>query len=411
MARTTHETLLISAMINAADAHAGRMYGIAPANLIGYRDEYEWVLSYYEQYGTCPSATELTTIFPEFPHTPDQHEARWPAHEVKRAHAARQLTRAIMKASQDLPKGQVEAAYEHFVDLRLETTSEVPRNVLVDHEYLDDYEHTDEVRVPMPWNTLQGLTNGIGPGELWYLGARQGQGKTTMLLDIAAQAVTAGHSVLIYSLEMTKRQIQVKMHTDLGRRLGMRVDHHAMLHRSFDRLEYKRLIQAIEEKVPGHLHIHEAAMGTVTPGSVAARAGDYDLVLIDYIGLMRSDDGTPAIKDYRVMAEISNQLKEIALAKQARIISPSQINREGDTYGLRPPRLKNLAQSDHLGNDGDVVLTMKRHGDGATVFSVEKNRHGSSFNLFFTAYEANAGDFREITRDVADDIKEASNDD
>lgn len=143
-------------------------------------------------------------------------------------------------------------------------------------------------------------------------------------------------------------------------------------------------------------------MGRVSPGVVANRAQDYDLNIVDYVGLMYTDDGRPAIKDWREMAEISNQLKEIALSKSARIIGASQINREGDTHGRRPPRLKTLAQSDHLGNDGDVVLTMKRYGL-ATVLSAEKNRHGEAERLFYTNFLPNDGDFREIDADTAEE--------
>ena len=54
---------------------------------------------------------------------------------------------------------------------------------------------------------------------------------------------------------------------------------------------------------------------------------------------------------------------------------------------------------------------MKRYGKGAAVSSIEKNRHGSSVDLFFNKYDANHGDFREITRDAADEIKMSEEDD
>ena len=132
--------------------------------------------------------------------------------------------------------------------------------------------------------------------------------------------------------------------------------------------------------------------------------------MVDYIGLAKTDDGRRAVQDWRNVAEISNQLKEIALAKSTRIISASQINRDGAGPSPRPPALHTLAQSDHLGNDGDVVLTMKRYGIGAGVFSVEKNRHGPSQNLFYTLYDPNRGDFSEISSDRANDIKDATDD-
>jgi len=411
MARTTPETLLISALLNQMDPSAAKQYGVLPEHFVGYRDEYEWIQSHWAQFGVCPTVDALKTVYRDFPHTPDQTDVRFPSSEVRRNAASRAIARAFMRGSDSLARGDVEGAYEQIVGLRMETVSVKPSNALVDPAFMDDYYDTDEVRVPMPWNTLQGVTNGQGPGELWYFAARQGKGKSSFLTRMACQSAMAGHRVLFYSLEMTKRQVQVKTHSILGRDLGLRVDHRAMLHRTFDSAEYKTLLQTIEQQVPGHIDIHTPDMGMVTPSVIAARAGEYDQVFVDYIGLVKADDGTPAIKDYRVIAEISNELKQIALSKKTRIVAAAQINREGVSAQMRPPKLHTLAQSDHLGNDGDVVLTMKEYGRGASVVSVEKNRHGASGNLFWTAFDANAGHYGEISREKADEILEASEDD
>lgn len=53
---------------------------------------------------------------------------------------------------------------------------------------------------------------------------------------------------------------------------------------------------------------------------------------------------------------------------------------------------------------------MKRYGLGASVCSLEKNRHGSSGKCYWTKYDANRGDFSEITRDEADEIRTAEED-
>lgn len=411
MQRTTSETLLLSALLNRMDPSEAKQYGIQPEHLIGCRDEYVWILSHWTTYGVCPTVDALKSKFPSFPHSPDQHDVRFPATDVRRQAAARRLQRATLVAGDLLVRGKVEEAYEQITDLRLETVSARPVSALVDPAFMDDYYDTEEVRVPMPWNTLQGVTNGQGPGELWYFAARQGKGKSSFLINMACESARRGHRVLFYSLEMTKRQVQVKTHTILGRMYGHEVNHTEMLHRRFDSVKYKELLQDLERRVSGHIDIHTPDMGMVTPSVIAARAAEYDQVFVDYIGLVKSDDGTPAIKDYRVIAEISNELKQIALSKRTRIVAAAQINREGVSANMRPPRLHTLAQSDHLGNDGDVVLTMKEYGRGAAVVSVEKNRHGASGNLFWTAFDANIGNYEEITRDHAEVILQESGDD
>lgn len=410
MARTTPETLLLSALINLGDAHAAKQFGITPASLNGYRSEYEWIQSYYDRYGGCPSQSAFLASFPQFPFADDQTDVRYPADEVRRAAAARKITKAIMKATSALTSGNVEEAYEQFQDMRMETYVSRPTSLLVDHTFMDHYTTVENDRIPVPWGTLQSCTNGIGRGELWYIAARPQNGKSSYMTYIAAEAAMAGLRVNMYSLEMPKRSVQVRTHAVLGHMLGHEVDAKAMQHRRFDPLKYKQILQDIEDRVPGVIDIHEASAGPVSPGVVASRAGDYDLTIIDYAGLMRSNTGSRAVEDWRHLAAISNELKEITLAKNISILAASQINREGDTPGPRPPKLKHLAQSDALGQDGDVVLTMKRYGQGAAVFSVEKNRSGESSHLFWTKFDANKGDFREITREQADDIRDQEED-
>lgn len=401
MARSTSETLLLSAIINTGDAALAKTYGILPQHFHGYRHEYEWVLSYRDRYGSCPSRSAMLTAFPEFPFSNDEQEARWPAEDVRRAYSSREMTRAITLSMHDLTRGEVETAYSRFDGLVLETVSERPVSLLDDPEFLDDYHQTAEKRMPMPWKTLQQTTYGQGPGELWYVAARQGHGKTSDMIYMAAESAMAGYNVQFYSLEMTKRQIQVRLHAILGNKLGRKVNATKMLHRQFDSLDYKHLLAEISEKVPGTIDVHVPSMGRVTPSVVASRANDYDQTFIDYAGLMYTDTGVPAISDYRSMAQISNELKEIALAKDTRIVAAAQVNREGDNSDW-PPKLKHLAQSDHLGNDGDVVLTMRRYTIGSSVFSIEKNRHGPSGVNFWTIYDANNGDFHEVTREKAE---------
>ena len=86
------------------------------------------------------------------------------------------------------------------------------------------------------------------------------------------------------------------------------------------------------------------------------------------------------------------------------MLCAAQINRDGET-GMAPPKVKNLAQSDALGQDGDVVLTMRaKPKNVATFFSIEKNRHGPSGIYFNTTFDPNTGVYTEITAVQAEDL-------
>lgn len=413
MPQTTSETLLISAMINTRDHHAGRAYGITPPHMRRYRDEYEWVQDYAARFGETPSPEKLRVAFPEFPFSETEDDPRWSAQEIHESYARFQLTRALLRSNECLSRGEVKAAYAEIDNLKYTEVSTRPTNMLVDPGYLEDFESGNEVRVNVPYPTLQMLTGGIGPGELWYWLARQGHGKSSHLANIAVTAAHQGSRVLVYALEMTKRQMQVRSHAIMGHRLGWgnRINAHAMLHREYPRLEYSKLLGEIEEGLSGELHVHDMTSGRVTPGSMMGRAGDYDLVIVDHVGLMYTDSGHRSIEDWRYAAEISNGLKEVAGSQSARVLAAVQVNRTGETRQMRPPGIETAAQTDAIGQDADVAITMKRHGKQNTILSLEKNRHGESQRLFWTKYLANVGDFDEVTREKADDMKMESDGD
>lgn len=404
MPRSTPETLAISAILNNGDVYAAANYGVQPIHFKGHQETYQWLLDYYKKYGICPSIEELQSKFPDFSYSSSQYDARYPAFEVKRKYAERDLLKRTMESMRCLRQNDVEGAYKQLTGISLDLATVSLKDTLADETFLDDYDEPETGRVPVPWNSLMGYTYGIGPGELWYLAARQGQGKSSLLVDVISEALMSGRDVGMYSLEMTSRAVTTRVHADLGRRLGIKVNQKDMLHRRFDKLAYKELLGEIKANVPGKLHIHDTFDGSVSPSTVATNAAKYQLNVVDYVGLMRTDDGRAAVSDWRAMAEISNELKAITLSRNTAILGAVQVNREGDNAGQEPPRLKNLAQSDHLGNDGDVVMTMKRVGQSTAVISLEKNRNAESMVKWWVKYNPNQGDYGEITYEKAQEI-------
>jgi hypothetical protein len=87
-------------------------------------------------------------------------------------------------------------------------------------------------------------------------------------------------------------------------------------------------------------------------------------------------------------------------------MTASQINRDGDSKtGITPPKLVNLAQSDSVGQDADNVITMTRWkgGQANLVYSLEKARSSEAGLRWWSKFDANHGDFSEITKVEADE--------
>jgi replicative DNA helicase len=319
----------------------------------------------------------------------------------------RRITTAMTDAADQLHLNDASMAYEILTAAKPKHALAPPRPLLTDHEHLNTWgEHRYFVELPYP--TLQRFTGGIRQGNLWYVAGRPGQGKSAHLVVMSRKGLLTGNRVLFHSLEMSEEEVRARFHACLATEMGYpSITLSNLRDRSVDRDTYKRFIGELADRMKdtgGHLDVHTPADGPVSPSTVAARCGEYDMTVIDYVGLMAQDGGGRAIDDWRVMAGISNALKTIALAQGTAMVCAAQINREGET-GSAPPKVKNLAQSDALGQDADVVLTMRaKPHDVATDFSLEKNRHGSSGIRFYTTFDPNTGGFTEITGEHAEDL-------
>lgn len=403
--RPSPEVLLISSLVNTGQVEQGEAAGVSPEMLDGYQSEYRWLLAYRSRYGQEPSVPAFLSSFPDFPLVGDACDIHFAADELRHADARRRLKTAVRDAARHISEGDLEQAMLAVASFTPPGVAHPISNSLVDTAFLDDYD-TPVKTLPVPWHSLRAQVGGLRAGDLWIVAARTGQGKSWTLGCMIRDLMLAGYRVGLYSLEMPERQVQIRMHVLLGRALGLSVDHVAMRDRVYDRTAYHHLMAQIKERVPGSLYIHDTARGRVSPSTLAAQASNFDVAFVDYAGLMVSPLGNRAVEDWRQMASISNMLKEAAVGKDIPVVAAAQINREGETNSWRPPRTKNLSQSDALGQDADVVITHRQYSRSTMVYLLDKNRHGESEHFFWTQFKPNTGMFNEITRDEADDIRD-----
>jgi replicative DNA helicase len=409
--RPNTESRIISALINSGDVTAAPRYGVAESMFVSHSSEYRWLVSFPAAFGHQPSVESLKAKFPDFPYSPDYTDVAFICSEVRQSHDQRQLVKAIKDASEAIYAGDIEEAYSavHAVARGGQSSAFELSNALHDETVLDYYEEPLD-KIVLPWPTLQEMTGGAEPGGLWYWAARLGQGKSWTLAAITRQALLEGKRVAMFSLEMPKRQVLTRIHAILAPELGIKVRHTDLKGRHFDPISYRKLLSKIKEEVPGELFVIDSSKGQITTADIASLTNGMDLVLIDYAGLLASPLGRRAVDDWRNMAAISNVLKEIAATNNLPIISAAQINREGESGGSKPPKVNNLAQSDALGQDADVVVTMKRLSKTVMVYSLEKNRDGEGHTLWYSRYLPNEGRFEEIKFERARDLVEIDTD-
>jgi replicative DNA helicase len=212
--------------------------------------------------------------------------------------------------------------------------------------------------VPTGFSQLDNLTSGFQNSDLIILAARPSMGKTALALNIARHAaVDAGIPVAIFSLEMSKEQLSLRMLCSEARMDSSR------LRGGFISMEdWGRLTDAASVLTQSPIFIDDSASLTAMDIRAKARRLKMDknigLIVIDYLQLMQGRAGAER-RDLEI-SEISRALKALAKELQLPVLALSQLNRMLEQRTDKRPRLSDLRESGALEQDADVVAFIYR---------------------------------------------------
>lgn len=205
---------------------------------------------------------------------------------------------------------------------------------------------------------LDKVTTGLNKSDLIIVGARPAMGKTSFALNIARNsAVLAGKKVLFFSLEMGKEQLAQRILS-----MEARVEGSKMRTGEIHDEEWKRIAKATSVLSGSNCQLYIDDSSNTTVPEIKAkirRLKDVDLVVIDYLQLMKSTEKT----DNRVqqVSEITRSLKLLAKDLGIPVIVLAQLSRSTEARGKsHRPQLADLRESGSIEQDADIVLMLYR---------------------------------------------------
>jgi replicative DNA helicase len=222
--------------------------------------------------------------------------------------------------------------------------------------------------IPSGFADLDEMTRGFQPSDLIIVAARPAMGKTSLVLNIALHCgVEAGKTVGIFSLEMSKEQLFLRMLTSEAR-----VDAHRFRGGFLGEQDYERLVTAFPRLHDARVFVDDTpSVGILEIRAKARRLKlehGLDLLVIDYLQLMQ---GRGRFENrQQELAAISRSLKILAKELNIPIIALSQLSRAPEARGDHRPQLSDLRESGALEQDADVVLFIFRED----MYSVEDER-------------------------------------
>jgi replicative DNA helicase len=229
------------------------------------------------------------------------------------------------------------------------------------------------------FSDLDKLTSGFQASDLIILAARPSIGKTALLLNIATNVARTGAGVAIFSAEMSKEQLVLRMLCSEAR-----VDS-ARVRSGFLRgTDSGQLVAASGRLKNMKLFIDDGASMSILELRAKARrlvrdkSKNIQLIGIDYLQLFRGS-GSAGNREQEV-AEISRSLKALSKDLGIPIICLSQLNRNLESRVDKRPALSDLRESGCLTGETSVYMPVtgewKRIDQvqvGDTVLAVDEN--------------------------------------
>jgi replicative DNA helicase len=201
---------------------------------------------------------------------------------------------------------------------------------------------------------LDKMTTGFHEGEMIVIAGRPSLGKTSLAMNIAEHvAVDQGFPVGVFSLEMTKLSLMVRMICSRARVNVRNIQQGFLSHYDFPKLTIAagRLNHA-------NIYINDQSglsiLGLRTRARRMHQQHGIRLLVIDYLQLMSAERSKNDSREQEV-SFISKGVKGIAKELGIPVIAISQLNRGIEKDKERRPRMSDLRESGSLEQDADFV--------------------------------------------------------
>ncbi len=222
---------------------------------------------------------------------------------------------------------------------------------------------------------LDRMTGGLQPRQLWLVGARPSMGKTALGLGIAVRAAACGANVLFWSGEMTEHELTRRLEAaaTLLPTTALFTAHRwpdgaaprpGECPPPISAQDWDRIVRA--GSAAAKLPLVFDTRPSVTVAALRSRArkmkraGKLDLLVVDYVGLLRARDRTDSRGLYERVTEISQDLKSLAASLDVPVVALAQLNRGNESREDKTPQLSDLRDSGALEQDSHVVMFLHR---------------------------------------------------
>jgi replicative DNA helicase len=236
------------------------------------------------------------------------------------------------------------------------------------------------------------LDGGLGKGELGFIVAPAGSGKSWLLARLGAEAMRQGKNVMHFTMELNENYV------------GLRYD---SCFTGIDFQDIRNHVDTVKKKIEtisGKLFIKYFPIKTIASHTLKMHLErvqmltgiKIDLIVVDYADLLRPMNADKNANSYSEAGSVYEELRAVAGELQVPVWSASQAHRGAHEEDVI--QAQNVADSYRKIMTGDVVLSLSRKMEDKAASTarmhVIKNRFGADGMTFPTMFNSSNGDIR-----------------
>ena len=244
------------------------------------------------------------------------------------------------------------------------------------------------VTYPTGFKKIDNSSGGFAPGELIYIIGRKGDGKSTLMLNLAHNLWIRKYNVILFSIEISKKDYMRRFDaraagiSSNGLKRGMLTPDEEDIYNEY--LQKMSDGLSLNNEPVGEFYVVDAPEN-VTPAFIEQKTKEVEMklnikfhvIISDYAGIMDPNIRKGELRHDK--GEIALELKQIARKMEKVVITGEQMNRIGKNQ--KKTESDAVAESDEVSNHIDWGIAIKSLNEEVAVIESFKTRDTEPFEF------------------------------
>ena len=259
---------------------------------------------------------------------------------------------------------EIDAASSLLQKANVDASEDVVVDVSVDVESGSDFLYDEApIVIPTGFRDFDKVNHGALRGQQWLIGGYTGTGKTALVMNMIDNMAMAGFKVVLYSLEMTKTQVDQR---DMARvtktPLNTLINPRLISAAEKERLKDLMVKHNTKIRKKGGSKIYYFPHRDIKSTSILAHDNmtGSDVLVLDYISLLADSSANKQEAQWQRLNEIVRQFKRHATRHNKVVIILVQVTEEGA-----------LAYAKAMKTHCDVMMNIHRDKDDKSVMIID----------------------------------------